>query len=328
MPSKTLFGELHRVIRLKNYSPKTEKSYRGWIGSFMRFHGGKHPREMGVDEIRAFLSYLAVERKVAASTQNQALNALLFMYKYLYRIELPFIEGIERAKKPLKIPVVMTMDETFRLLGCLSGDVWLVCSLLYGAGLRLNEGLRLRVKDLDFGKGLIHIHNGKGDKDRIVMLPQSLTERLKVHLQRVNAMHNADLHEGFGETTLPYALARKYPGAARSWMWQYVFPSWKRCFDAETQQEKRHHIHETTVQRQVWKARGAAKIHKQVGPHTLRHSFATHLLEDGYDIRTIQEFLGHKDIRTTMVYTHVIGRKHAVISPLDRKQSNVVALGA
>jgi len=242
-------------------------------------------------------------------------------------MNLPYIEDIERAKKPQKIPVVMTRDDVLQLLGCLSGDVWLLCSLLYGTGLRLTEGLRLRVKDLDFESESIHIHNGKGDKDRIVMLPVALKDRFMVHLQKVSATHNSDLYDGFGETTLPYALARKYPGAARSWMWQYVFPSWKRCFDADTGQEKRHHIHETTIQRAVHKARKDAGIHKPVGAHTFRHSFATHLLEDGYDIRTIQELLGHKDVRTTMIYTHTIHRRNAVISPLDRVKK-VVGLSA
>jgi integron integrase len=328
MANKTLFGELHRVIRLKNYSPRTEESYRFWIRKFIAFFNGKHPRKIGVPEIREFLSYLAVNKNVAASTQNQALNALLFLYRDLYQIDLPYIGDIERAKKPQKIPVVMTRDEVFGLLDILTGDVALLCRLLYGCGLRLTEGLRLRVKDMDFGNGSIHVHNGKGNKDRIVMLPESVRESLVVHLQKVRAIHNADLHQGFGETTLPYALAKKYPNAARSWMWQYVFPANKRCWDKTSQTEKRYHIHDTTVQRSIKQAVKKSGIQKHVGAHTFRHSFATHLLADGYDIRTIQELLGHKDVRTTMIYTHVLQRHHTVISPLDRWRENVVALRA
>lgn len=316
MAGKTLFGELHRLMRRKNYSPRTEASYKHWIRAFIRFNEGKHPRKMGTEEIERFLSHLALNKKVAASTQNQALNALLFLYKKLYERDLPFMK-FTRAKRPEKLPVVFTHEEVTKLLNQLDGDIWLICSILYGCGLRISEGLRLRVKDIDFGNNAIHIHNAKGDKDRWVMLPQAVKQRLIVHLQKVRAIHNSDLHDGYGETTLPYALAKKYPNAAKSWMWQYVFPASRRCVDKETGERKRHHLYETTIQRAINLALKRIQIFKHAGAHALRHSFATHLLDAGYNIRTVQELLGHKNVKTTMKYTHVLRVKSSVVSPLD-----------
>jgi integron integrase len=278
----------------------------------------RHPREMGADEIRAYLSHLAIERQVAASTQTVALSALLFLYRQVLEIELPYIDDIERAKQPERLPVVFTRTEVKQILAHLDGVHLLIASLLYGTGMRLTEGLRLRVKDVDFEYRQITVRDGKGNKDRITMLPNSLMESLQLQLQRAKQLHELDLSLGYGTVELPYAFERKYPNANREWAWQFVFPSWKRSLDPRTKIVRRHHVYEQSLQRAVRQAICQAGITKHGGCHTFRHSFATHLLEDGYDIRTVQELLGHKDVKTTMIYTHVLNRGgRGVRSPLD-----------
>ena len=273
---------------------------------------------MGADEVRQFLSHLAVEGHVAASTQNVALCALLFLYRDVLGVELPYVEGIQRAKRPTRVPVVFTRREVQRMRGRLSGTYALIAGLLYGAGLRLMEAVRLRVKDLDFEYMEILVRDGKGEKDRRTILPGPLAEPLRHQLERVRLLHEEDLREGFGEVFLPYALARKYPNAAKEWAWQYVFPSAKLSIDPRSGVTRRHHVSADSVQREVKKAIRSAGITKHGGCHTLRHSFATHLLEDGYDLRTIQELLGHSDVRTTQIYTHVLNRGgRGVCSPLE-----------
>lgn len=273
---------------------------------------------MAVQEVRAFLAHLAVDDNVAASTQNQALSALLFLYKELLKKPLDWIDGVPRAKRPSRLPVVFTREEVQSILRNLEGTRWLMASLLYGAGLRLTECLRLRIKDLDFGYNQIVVRDGKGAKDRITMLPRSLKDPLKKHLERVKSLHDRDLLEGYGRTTLPFALDRKYLNAGREWAWQYVFPSAKRCWDAESKNQVRHHVGEEVLQKAVKSAVFRAAISKSGSCHTFRHSFATHLLEDGYDIRTVQELLGHKDVSTTMIYTHVLNKGgKGVRSPID-----------
>jgi len=305
-------------MRARHLSRRTEDAYVHYIRHFILFHGKRHPLEMGADEIQAFLTYLAVERKVAASTQNQAFSALLFLYRDVLSRELPRLEGVTRAQRPDRLPVVFTKSEAAALLSHLSGAPFLVCGLLYGAGLRLTEGLRLRVKDLDFARHEIVVRGGKGNKDRITMLPRALATTLQSHLMVVKKQHEEDCRRGLGEVWLPYALDRKYPNAGRSWLWQYVFPSAQLSSDADGGNARRHHISEATIQKAVKRAMEASGISKQGSCHTLRHSFATHLLEDGYDIRTLQELLGHADVRTTMIYTHVLNRGgHGVRSPLD-----------
>jgi integron integrase len=269
-------------------------------------------------EVSAFLSYLAVNKRVSSSTQNQALSALLFLYKEVLKTPLDWIEGVQRAKRPSRLPVVFTREEVQSILRNLDGVKWLMASLLYGAGLRLTECLRLRVKDLDFGYGQIVVRDGKGAKDRVTVLPISLRDYLKKHLEKVEALHKRDLFEGCGRTTLPFALDRKYPNAAREWGWQYVFPSAKRCWDAESKREVRHHLAEEVLQKAVKAAVYQAGISKPGSCHTFRHSFATHMLESGYDIRTVQELLGHKDLNTTMIYTHVMNKGgRGIRSPID-----------
>jgi integron integrase len=272
---------------------------------------------MGADEITAFLTHLAVEEKVSASTQNQAFFALLFLYRDVLKINLPHIEGVIRAKRPEHIPVVFTQSEVKMILANLSGVSFLVASLLYGAGLRLAEALRLRVKDIDFETSQIAVRDGKGAKDRLTMLPASLHEPLKNQLSKVKFVHSEDLRRGFGAVWLPFALSRKYPNAGSEWKWQYVFPSTKISPTREDGKMRRHHTSETTIQKAVGKAIKQAEINKHGNCHTFRHSFATHLLEKHYDIRTVQELLGHKDVRTTQIYTHVLKSKAVVKSPLD-----------
>ena len=313
-----LLDQVRQAIRFKHYSLKTEKSYVHYIRDFILFHQKRHPRDMGASEIRAYLSHLAVNQNVAASTQNVALSALLFLYRHVLEIELPYIGEIERAKKPQRLPVVFTRSEVKAILAHLDGIHHLLVSLLYGSGLRLSEGLQLRVKDVDFEYGQITVRNGKGAKDRMTMLPQSLIEPLQQQLEKTRAIHQLDLSLGYGTVYLPYALERKYPNANREWKWQYAFPSWKRSVDPRSQVVRRHHLHERSLQRAVKQAIQQANISKHGGCHTFRHSFATHLLEDGYDIRTVQELLGHKDVQTTMIYTHVLNRGgRGVRSPLD-----------
>ena len=313
-----LLEEARRVMRLRRFSLSTEKSYLYYIRLFIHFHGRRQPQRMGAPEISAFLSHLAEDKNVAASTQNVAFNALLFLYRDVLNTTLPPLENVARARRPARVPVVFSKHEVAQLLDALSGTHRLLASLLYGSGLRLMEGVRLRVKDLDFEYSQITIRDGKGQKDRYVPLPTSLVVPLREHLAVVRELHRCDLDEGFGEVMLPHALARKYRAAPRDWIWQWVFPSSKRSLDPRTQIERRHHLLEDGLQRAVKRAIGEAKIDKAGSCHTLRHSFATHLLENGYDIRTVQELLGHKDVRTTMVYTHVLTRGGlAVKSPLD-----------
>jgi len=314
-----LLDQVRDVIRRRHYSYRTEQSYVQWIKRFIWFSGKRHPREMGEAEVTAFLSHLASERDVAASTQNQALSALLFLYGQVLGIELPWMKGIVHAKRPVRVPVVLTRDEVRALLARLEGAKWLMAALLYGSGLRLRECLKLRVKDVDFGYRQITVRDGKGAKDRVTMLPAELAEPLRSHLARAKALHERDLAAGYGEVELPAALERKYPNAVREWGWQYVFPSRKLSADPRSGAIRRHHVYDDVLPRAISQAAREAGIAKPVGSHTLRHSFATHLLEGGYDIRTVQELLGHADVSTTMIYTHVLNKGgKGVASPLDR----------
>lgn len=314
-----LLDQLRQQIRVKNYSIRTETVYAEWVKRYIRFHHYRHPSEMGAVEIEAFLTHLAVMRDVSASTQNQALAALLFLYKDVLKLELPRLQDVVRAKKPRHLPVVLTREEVEVLLAQMQGVQWLVANVLYGSGLRLLEALRLRVKDVDFTRREIVVRDGKGQKDRVTMLPKRVSEPLQAYLEKVQRLHREDLAEGFGEANLPFALARKYPGAAREWGWQFVFPSVNRSRDPRGLGIFRHHLHEKTIQRAVRDAARRAGLIKHATPHSLRHSFATHLLEAGQDIRTVQELLGHSDVKTTMIYTHVLNRGGlAVLSPLDR----------
>ena len=313
-----LLEQVRAVIRLRHYSIRTEQAYTDWIKRFILFHQKKHPREMGGAEVEQFLTHLAVEGRVAASTQNQALSALLFLYKEVLNIELPWLDEMKRAKKPQRLPVVLTVEEVKRVLARMGGQPGLMADLLYGAGLRLLECVRLRVKDVDFEMRQITVRDGKGEKDRVTLLPQTVVEPLRAHLAKVQVLHEHDLEDGFGEVYLPYALDRKYPNAAKAWGWQYVFPAAARSLDPRSGKERRHHVDEQSLQRAMKKAVRAAGLTKPATCHTLRHSFATHLLQSGYDIRTIQELLGHKDVSTTMIYTHVLNRGGmGVKSPLD-----------
>ena len=305
-------------MRRKHMSLRTEESYLHWIKRFILFHGKQHPEDMGAAEIEAFLTDLAVNLNVAASTQNLALSALLFLYKEVLEIELPWLDNIARAKKPARLPTVLSVTEVARLISQLDGTRWLMASLLYGSGLRLMECIRLRVKDIDFEMRQINVRDGKGGKDRVTMLPQILIEPLKTHLKRAKELHQQDLALGFGAVYLPHALSRKYHKAAIDWGWQYVFPSQNRSIDPLDGKTRRHHVDEKSLQRAVAKAAKVSGLVKPATPHTLRHSFATHLLQSGYDIRTVQELLGHSDVSTTMIYTHVLNRGgKGVISPLD-----------
>jgi integron integrase len=314
-----LLDQLRAALRMKHYSRRTEQAYARWVVRFIRFHGLRHPSGLGADEIRGFLSHLAVSGRVAASTQNQALAALLFLYRHVLGVDLPRIDDVVRAKRPARIPVVLTREEVSKVLAELSGTPRLVAGLLYGSGLRLLEALRLRVKDLDFEMHQITVRDGKGQKDRLSMLPLQLEPGLREHLDRVRERHRRDLRSGGGEVYLPFAFDRKNPGAARSWSWQYCFPARSLSTDPRSGAVRRHHLAESTIQHAMRGAVRAVGITKPATCHTLRHSFATHLLEDGYDIRTVQELLGHADVRTTMIYTHVLNRGGlAVRSPLDR----------
>ena len=315
--SSPFLNSVREAIRVRHYSIRTEQAYVGWIKRFVLFHNKQHPNEMSEKEVTAFLTHLAVSRKVSASTQNQALNALVFLYKNVLNQPLGDINGAVRAKKPQKLPVVLTQNEVRQLLKYLDGIYWLAACLMYGSGLRLMECVRLRVKDLDYMHKALIVRNGKGAKDRVVTLPDELIQLLQRHLESVKNTHDKDINDGFGAVYLPFALERKYPSAPREWGWQYVFPAPKRSIDPRTGIERRHHFGEQSLQRAVKKAVRQAQIHKPASCHSLRHSFATHLLERGMDIRTVQEQLGHKDIRTTQIYTHVINRGgNAVISPL------------
>ncbi len=313
-----LLDRVRREIRSRHYSYATEKSYVQWVKRFILFHGKRHPEAMGAEEIERFLSWLASERQVAAATQNQALNALLFLYREVLGIELPWLDNITHARRPKRVPVVLTIDEVQRLFNCLQGVEWLVAALLYGAGLRISECLRLRVKDVDFGYQQITVRDGKGNKDRVTLLPKSATAPLKAQLEFARAVFAKDLADGLPGVSLPHALARKYPSAPSEWPWQFVFPSRKPVTDPRSGIVVRHHLHHARFQRAIRRALVQAQITKRASCHTLRHSFATHLLERGYDIRTVQELLGHSDVKTTMIYTHVLNRGgRGVKSPLD-----------
>ena len=315
-----LLDEVRRVIRLKHYSIRTEQSYCDWIKRFILFSGKRHPKEMGEREVTAFLSHLATDLNVAASTQNQALSAILFLYGQVLDQKLGWLDGVERARRPAKLPVVFTKEEADRVLGLLKGTTGLMARLLYGTGMRVMECVRLRVKDVDFGYLQITVREGKGAKDRVTMLPVSLVEELREQVERVRLHHAQDLREGGGSVWLPGALAVKYPGAVREFGWQYLFPASRRSRDPRDPgaDERRHHLDETVLQRAVKLAIRSSGVDKAASCHTFRHSFATHLLENGYDIRTVQELLGHKDVSTTMIYTHVLNKPGiAVRSPLD-----------
>jgi integron integrase len=306
-------------LRVKRYSIRTERAYLGWIDRFMLAYPERHPRELGAAEVEQFLTLLATRGNVAASTQSQALSAILFLYRDVLGVDLPWLENVTRAKVPRRLPVVLSRDEVRSLLNHLDGREWLMASLLYGTGMRLMECVRLRIKDVDFARHEIVIRNGKGAKDRVTMVPRSVADALARQIERARAEHAGDLRGGFGETFLPDALARKYPNAAREVGWQYVFPAAKRSRDPRTGVERRHHVDEQVLQRAVKAALGQSGIVKLASCHTLRHSFATHLLESGYDIRTVQELLGHSDVTTTQIYTHVLNRgAGGVLSPLDR----------
>jgi len=318
MVKQKLLDQVRDAVRVRHLSYRTEQAYVDWIRRFILFHKKRHPIEMRETEVSQFLTYLAVKKKVAASTQNQALSAILFLYRDVLKKELGWLDDVERAKTPSRLPVVFTKQEAKKILLHLEGTKWLMGNLLYGSGLRLMECVRLRVKDIDFEYNQLVIRDGKGQKDRVTMLPLSLKEPLQRHLAKVKAIHEEDLRAGFGRVHLPFALNRKYPNAEREWGWQYVFPSSKRSKDPRTGIVRRHHIDESVLQRSVKVAIRAASITKHGSCHTFRHSFATHLLEEGYDIRTVQELLGHKDVSTTMIYTHVLNKGgKAVRSPLD-----------
>jgi len=310
--------QVRRALRLRHYSHRTEKAYTHWIRRFILFHGKRHPRDLGTREITAFLTYLAVESKVSASTQNQALSAILFLYRHVLEMDFPDLDGLVRAKRPRRLPVVLTKPELAALLQQLDGDVRLVAEILYGSGLRLLECLRLRIKDIDLGRMELVIRQGKGRKDRVTILPGRIRDPLERQMSRVKVQHQEDLARGAGWVELPLAFSRKSPRAGLTFPWQFVFPATRIYHETATNQRRRHHLHETLIQRNIPAAAHRAGITKRVTAHVLRHSFATHLLEAGTDIRTIQELLGHKDVTTTMIYTHVLNRgAFAVTSPLD-----------
>ncbi len=313
-----LLDRMRDEIRIRHYSVSTETTYVQWARRFILFHDKRHPKEMGAAEVSAFLTALATRGRVAASTQNQALNALVFLYRRVLGIELGELDAIVRAKRPLRLPVVLSESEVSALLANLAGEPRLVAGLLYGAGLRLLEGVSLRVKDLDFSRGEILVRDGKGRKDRVTMLPRALEPALREQLEKARASWGLDSRDGSAGAALPDALARKYPNASHEWGWQWLFPATRRFVERETGRALRWHVHESVVQRAVKRAVRAAGIAKPASCHTLRHSFATHLLAHGYDIRTVQELLGHRDVSTTMIYTHVLNRGgRGVRSPLD-----------
>lgn len=313
-----LLDQVRSAIRRRHYSYRTEQTYIHWIKRFIYFHGVRHPREMGEPEVTAFLNSLVAGRGLAAATQNQALSSILFLYREVLGKPLAWLDGLVRAKRPARVPSVLTIGEVQRLLAALDGMKWLMASLLYGAGLRLRECLKLRVKDVDFDYRQIVVRDGKGGKDRVTMLPATVIEPLKAHLVRVKVLHERDLAAGFGDVELPDGLERKYPRAAYDWAWKFVFPAYRYSTCRRTGAIRRHHVFEDVLIRAVKQAARAAGINKHVSCHTLRHSFATHLLEGGYDIRTVQELLGHKDVSTTMIYTHVLNKGgKGVTSPLD-----------
>lgn len=313
-----LLDQVRDCCRVRHYSIRTERAYVGWIRRYILANDKRHPRDMGGVEVTAFLTWLATHGRVAASTQNQALSALLFLYRVVLSIELPWMDDVVRAKRPARVPVVLSREEVHRVLAALEGTYWLMAGLLYGSGMRLMECLRLRVKDVDFARNEITVRQSKGSKDRRVPLPGTLCDALQRQIERARILHQHDLATGHGEARLPHALARKYPNAGREWGWQFVFPSPNLSHDPLDDTLRRHHRDEAGLQRAVKRAVQGIGIAKPATCHTLRHSFATHLLESGQDIRTVQELLGHKDVSTTQIYTHVLGRgAHGVVSPLD-----------
>lgn len=313
-----LLDQLRDLLRTRHYSIRTETAYIAWVQRYIKFHGCRHPAELGAPELEAFLTHLAVKRDVAAATQNQAASAILFLYREVLGLRLPWLEGVTRAKRPQRLPVVLTPEEVAAVLDALEGTLALMGRLVYGSGLRLMECVRLRVKDVDFRRGEILVREAKGNKDRVTMLPQRLIEPLQHHLKRVKLLHEEDVMAGHGRVWLPHALAAKKPGAPLEWGWQYVFPSARLSVDPRSGVVRRHHVDEKALQRAIKRALAKAGIVKPATTHTLRHSFATHLLERGHDIRTIQELLGHADVSTTQIYTHVLNRGGlAVRSPLD-----------
>ena len=318
-PAQRLLDQVREKIRLKHYSYRTEQQYVAWIRRYIVHHDKRHPRDLGVGHVEAFLSHLAIDRSVAASTQNQALAAILFLYRHVLQIDLPWLSNVVRSKRPQRLPVVLTRDEVRSVLAHLEGEISLIGSLLYGSGLRLLEALRLRVQDIDIPRTQIVVHDGKGAKDRITMLPASLVEPLRVHLARVRERHVVAVAQGYGGVELPDALARKYPRAHIDWIWQYVFPARTPSVDQRSGLRRRHHIAPRLMQWHMQNAVRRSHLGKPASCHTLRHCFATHLLESGADIRTVQELLGHSDVKTTMIYTHVLNRGGlGSISPLDR----------
>jgi integron integrase len=313
-----LLDQVRQILRTKHYSYRTEQTYIDWIKRFILFHHKRHPRDMGSDEVQAYITYLANERHVAASTQNQALSAIMFLYKYVLQQELDLPTEILRPGRPVRLPTVLSHPEAMAVISRMKGAPKLVAQLLYGSGLRITECLRLRVKDIDFANHQILVREGKGEDDRFTILPDSLFHSLKEQIEVSRLIYQRDLKEGFGEVSLPYALEKKYPNASREFAWQYVFPSQARSVDPLSKRTRRHHLDVTVIQKAVHQAALAAGLDKPVSPHTFRHSFATQLLQNGYDIRTVQELLGHKDVKTTMIYTHVLQKgAGGVKSPLD-----------
>ena len=317
-PPRKLLDQVSDAIRIKHYSHRTEKTYIEWIRQYILFHQKRHPKDMGAEQIQAFIAHLATHRTVSASTQNQALSAILFLYRHVLQKEIDLPSDTVRAEKSKTLPTVLTHPEAMAVIGKMTGTPQLMTKILYGSGLRIIECLRLRVKDIDFGNHQILVRDGKGEDDRSTILPESLIPILRIHLKTVQAMHQKDLNDGFGEVYLPYALAKKFPGAPKEWMWQYLFPASALSTDPFSKKTMRHHSDPSSLQKAIRNAAQRAGMNKPVTPHTFRHSFATHLLQSGYDIRTVQELLGHKDVKTTMIYTHVLQRGGlAVKSPLD-----------
>ncbi len=313
-----LLDQVRNSLRQRNYSYRTEQTYIGWIKRFILFHKKRHPKDMGEKEIEEYLTFLAVKRKVAPATQSQALSSIIYLYKYILKRDIGEIQTL-RPRGSKHLPTVLTPDEASKILTLLTGQIQLMTKLLYGSGLRVSEVLRLRVKDIDFGQSQILVRDSKGNKDRVTMLPQSLTEPLREHLERVKILYDADQKNNVNGVELPHALARKYPNAGKEWAWQWVFPSDNLSKDPQTGIVRRHHRYGSSLRKRIKAAAKKAGVQKQVTPHTFRHSFATHLLENNYDIRTVQELLGHKSVKTTMIYTHVLNKgASAVQSPLDR----------
>lgn len=318
MEQPRLLDQVINSLRLRHYSLRTQESYSQWIKRFILFHKKRHPNEMGKVEVEAYLTHLAVKRNVSASTQNQALSAILYLYKHVLEQDIEWIENVVRAKRPKFLPTVLSKSEVKCLLDEMNGTYQLIAQLLYGAGLRLMEVMRLRIQDINFEYNQIIIRSGKGNKDRVSILPNNVVDKLKLHILKAKELHIKDLQDGFGEVYLPYALNRKYPNAGRESRWQYIFPSSKRSIDPESGKTRRHHLYERNLTRAVKKAANSINLDRKVSSHTFRHCFATHLLESGSDIRTVQELLGHKDVKTTQIYTHVMKKGSSwVKSPLD-----------